>query len=116
MGYIKLQKGDPEGSGKAINDYDLVCADNIGDMKLDQQGSIKIAYLSQVQVEVKTCGDCSDMTTESLKVMKEAVDVMNGASGPAPLVLLPIGNGNVGIESTTMTVLPVPAAPALGGN
>jgi hypothetical protein len=107
MGYIKLQKGGDDELG--ISDYDLVCADNIGDIKLNTgQGSIEIKYLSQVQVEIKSGN--SDCTKETLRAVKDAINIMNGASGPAPYVLVPLSNaGAFGISSTTMTVLPVPA-------
>tara|TARA_R100000278_G_scaffold103275_1_gene79713 strand:- start:308 stop:604 length:297 start_codon:yes stop_codon:yes gene_type:complete len=94
MGYIKLKKA----SG-----FDLVCADNIGDIKLDTAttgDSIAIQYLGQCKVVI-SAGSAADLVQADVDTIANAVDVMNGASGKAPLTEL-----SQPVDSVTMSVLP----------
>ena len=95
MGYIKLKKA----SG-----FDLVCADNIGDIKLDTTttgDSIAIQYLSQCKVVISAGTGASDNFVQGdVDTIANAVDIMNGASGKAPMVEL-----SKPVVGTTMTVL-----------
>jgi hypothetical protein len=76
MGYIKLQKTGAE--------FDLVSAENIGDVKLST-GDIVIQYLSGYKVTVSGTGN---FTQEDTNIVENAIDVMNGASGVAPMTKL----------------------------
>ena len=75
MGYIKLKKA----SG-----FDLVSAENIGDIKLSA-GDVIIQYLSGYKVTIDAT---SPLVQADVDTIAEAVDVMNGASGEAPLTVL----------------------------
>ena len=85
MGYIKL------------GEFDLVCADNVGDIKLNA-GAIDVKYLSQCMVKVENSG--STLSDADVVSMQEAIDMMNGASGKSPRVSL-----STNVSSCTMTVL-----------
>ena len=97
MGYIKLKKA----SG-----FDLVCADNIGDIKLDTTtsgDSIAIQYLGQCKVVISA--GTANLVQADVDTIANAVDVMNGASGKAPVTEL-----SQVVDSVTMTVLPQAAS------
>ena len=99
MGYIKLQKAGAE--------FDLVCADGIGDIKLDTTStgdSIVIQYLSQCKVVI-SAGASADLAAADVNLIENAVDVMNGASGKAPMTKL-----SSPVTGVTMTVLAQPTA------
>ena len=94
MGYIKLQKAGAE--------FDLVSADGIGDIKLDTAttgDSIVIQYLSQCKVVI-SAGSSADLVPADVNLIENAVDVMNGASGKAPMTKL-----SLPVTGVTMTVL-----------
>ena len=97
MGYIKLQKAGAE--------FDLVCADGIGDIKLDTTttgDSIVIQYLSQCKVVITAGTGASDnFVPADVNLIENAVDVMNGASGKAPMTKL-----SLPVTGVTMSVLP----------
>ena len=76
MGYIKLQKTGAE--------FDLVSAENIGDVKL-ATGNLVIQYLSGYKVTISGSGD---FTPKDTNIVENAIDVMNGASGVAPMTTL----------------------------
>jgi len=76
MGYIKLQKTGAE--------FDLVSAENIGDVKLGS-GDIVIQYLSGYKVTIAGTGN---FTSKDTNIVENAIDVMNGASGVAPMTKL----------------------------
>jgi len=76
MGYIKLQKTGAE--------FDLVSAENIGDVKLGAS-DIVIQYLSGYKVTISGSGN---FTAKDTNIVENAIDVMNGASGVAPMTKL----------------------------
>jgi len=87
MGYIKLKKA----SG-----FDLVSAENIGDIKLST-GDVVIQYLSGYKVTIDAT---SPLVQADVDTIAEAVDVMNGASGEAPLTVL-----TYNVTGATQTVI-----------
>jgi hypothetical protein len=80
MSYIKLQKTGAE--------FDLVSADNIGDIKLSS-GDVVINYLSGYKVTITGgVSGTNDFVQKDINKIENAVDVMSGASGPAPMTIL----------------------------
>jgi hypothetical protein len=78
MGHIKLAKANGE--------FDIVSADNVGHVKESMTpGDIEIAYTSGYKATINGSGDY--VQADVFKVVK-ALDVMEGASGVAPLVEL----------------------------
>ena len=100
MGYVKLKKA----SG-----FDLVSADNVGDVKLDTAttgDSIVIQYLSQCKVVITAGTGASDNFVQAdVDKIADAIDVTNGASGKAPLTEL-----SLPVTGVTMSVLAQPTS------
>ena len=76
MGHIKL--------AKASGQFDIVSADNVGHVK-EMTGTIEIGYTSGYKVTIS--GGSIYTSTDVFTVVK-ALDIMEGASGVAPLVEL----------------------------
>jgi hypothetical protein len=89
MGYIKIQKGDS--SDNFTSRFDLISADGIGDIKWSNGTDIIISYLSGKRVDLSAGGD-NDWKSDGTDLYKvqDAVDVMNGASGVAPMTQLSV--------------------------
>ena len=87
MGYIKVKKA----SG-----FDLVSADNVGDVKL-ATGDVVVQYLSGYKV---TIAATSPLVQADVDKVVAAIDVMNGASGVAPLTVL-----SYNVTGATMTAI-----------
>jgi hypothetical protein len=87
MGYIKVKKA----SG-----FDLVSADNVGDVKEDT-GDVVVQYLSGYKV---TIAATSPLVQADVDKVVAAIDVMNGASGVAPLTVL-----SYNVTGATMTAI-----------
>ena len=87
MGYIKVKKA----SG-----FDLVSAENVGDVKLDT-GNVVVKYLSGYKV---TIAATSPLVQADVDKVVAAIDVMNGASGVAPLTVL-----SYNVTGATMTAI-----------
>ena len=87
MGYIKVKKA----SG-----FDLVSADNVGDVKLDA-GDVVVKYLSGYKVTIDAT---SPLVQADVDKVVAAIDVMNGASGVAPLTVL-----SYNVTGATMTAI-----------
>ena len=87
MGYIKVKKA----SG-----FDLVSADNVGDVKL-ATGDVVVQYLSGYKVTIDAT---SPLVQADVDKVVAAIDVMNGASGEAPLTTL-----SYNVTGATMTVV-----------
>jgi hypothetical protein len=76
MGHIKLAKANGE--------FDIVSADNVGHVK-ESTNFVEIAYTSGYKATI--AGASAYAQADVFKVVK-ALDVMEGASGVAPLVEL----------------------------
>ena len=76
MGHIKLAKANGE--------FDVVSADNVGSVTI-KSNKVVIEYLSGYEAGI-TCSSPA-ATGDTFKVV-QAIDIMEGASGPAPLVEL----------------------------
>ena len=87
MGYIKVKKA----SG-----FDLVSADNVGDVKL-ATGDVVVQYLSGYKVTIDAT---SPLVQADVDKVVAAIDVMNGASGEAPLTIL-----SYNVTNATMTAI-----------
>ena len=87
MGYIKVKKA----SG-----FDLVSADNVGDVKPDT-GDVVVQYLSGYKVTISAT---SPLVQADVDKVVAAIDVMNGASGVAPLTVL-----SYNVTGATMTAI-----------
>lgn len=87
MGMIKLKKA----SG-----FDLVSAENVGDVKL-ATGDIVVQYLSGYKVTIDAT---SPLVQADVDKVVAAIDVMNGASGKAPLTVL-----SYNVTGATQTVI-----------
>jgi len=87
MGYIKVKKA----SG-----FDLVSADNVGDVKL-ATGDVVVQYLSGYKVTIDAT---SPLVQADVDKVVAAIDVMNGASGVAPLTVL-----SYNVTGATMTAI-----------
>ena len=87
MGYIKVKKA----SG-----FDLVSADNVGDVKLVAD-DVVFQYLSGYKV---TIAATSPLVQADVDKVVAAIDVMNGASGVAPLTVL-----SYNVTGATMTAI-----------
>ena len=87
MGYIKVKKA----SG-----FDLVSAENVGDVKLDT-GDVVVKYLSGYKVTIDAT---SPLVQADVDKVVAAIDVMNGASGVAPLTVL-----SYNVTGATMTAI-----------
>ena len=75
MGMIKLKKA----SG-----FDVVSADSVGAVKLDSN-AVVIKYTTGFKC---TISGASNLVQADVDLCVAAIDVMNGASGPAPLTSL----------------------------
>ena len=98
MGYVKIQKGTL-GELPFTNTFDLVCADNIGDVKRNGATGLEISYIAGKKVTL-LCSNSFDWVESDLEKLMDAIDVMNGASGVAPMTKL-----SVPLKSSTL--LPV---------
>lgn len=87
MGYIKVKKA----SG-----FDLVSAENVGDVKLET-GDVVVKYLSGYKVTIDAT---SPLVQADVDKVVAAIDVMNGASGVAPLTVL-----SYNVTGATMTAI-----------
>ena len=87
MGMIKLKKA----SG-----FDLASAENVGDIKL-VSNDVVIQYLSGYKVTIVAT---SPLVQADVDKVAAAIDVMNGASGVAPLTVL-----SYNVTGATMTVI-----------
>ena len=87
MGYIKVKKA----SG-----FDLVSADNVGDVKLVAD-DVVVQYLSGYKVTIVAT---SPLVQADVDKVVAAIDVMNGASGVAPLTVL-----SYNVTGATMTAI-----------
>ena len=97
MGYVKIQKGTgAQGDLPFTAAFDLVCADNIGDVKRDLATGLVVHYLAGKTVTLLCGGDFDWVESDLVKLM-DALDVMNGASGVAPMTKL-----SVPLKSSTM--------------
>ena len=76
MGHIKL--------AKASGQFDIVSADNVGHVKLATD-QVEIGYTSGYTV---TIDGASAYTSTDVFTVVKALDIMEGASGVAPLVEL----------------------------
>jgi len=92
MGYIKIKKHTTVTTGTSA-EFDLVSADNVGMVKL-VTNDVVVSYLSGYKV---TIDGSSNLTQTDVDTVLGAIDKMNGASGPAPVLSL-----SSGISSTTM--------------
>ena len=79
MGHIKL--------AKASGQFDIVSADNVGHVKLGgiDTNDVEIGYTSGNKV---TIDGASAYTSTDVFTVVKALDIMEGASGVAPLVEL----------------------------
>ena len=76
MGHIKL--------AKASGQFDVVSADGVGSVKLTSN-KVVIGYIANKEVQIT---GASNLTATDVFTVVKAIDVMEGASGPAPLVEL----------------------------
>jgi len=78
MGHIKL--------AKANGQFDIVSADNVGHVKESASGDdVEIAYTSGYKATIAGAGAYDQ---DDVFAVTKALDVMEGASGVAPLVTL----------------------------
>jgi hypothetical protein len=78
MGHIKV--------AKANGQFDIVSADNVGHVKESASGDdVEIAYTSGYKATIAGVGAYGDA---DVFAVTEALDIMDGASGVAPLVTL----------------------------
>lgn len=89
MGHIKL--------AKANGQFDVISADNVGHVKeTATNDDVEIAYTSGYKVTI--AGD-SAYDQDDVFAVVEAIDKMDGASGPAPLVTLSSNVSGVTVAS-----------------
>jgi hypothetical protein len=89
MGHIKL--------AKANGQFDVVSADNVGHVKETATGDdVEIAYTSGYKATIAGQGAYDQ---DDVFAVVEAIDKMDGASGPAPLVTLSSNVSGVTVAS-----------------
>ena len=78
MGHIKLSKGSSA-------EFDIISADNVIAVKLDTN-DVKVFYEGGTDATIASTNGTLDQ--DDVQLVVNAIDVMEGASGPAPLTTL----------------------------
>ena len=89
MGHIKI--------AKANGAFDITSADGVLSVKIVNTDDIKIVYSGGTQSTIVGTG----LAQADAQLVINAIDVMDGASGPAPLVTL--STTSIGITGETLT-------------